>query len=219
MYILGPIEIPANISPRRRALVNRLNDISKDYAEKEFKFISGGCKDEDHLHIETVKNYWLGLQAAFKESSVVNNRKIKQPVTTDISFRRRSFDYTCAKCGKLFVKTNYYNVQKHNESHERTEKQKSIVDTRTDSVDSVKMKKTAKKVFNYTCDICGKFFENMNKHNLKRHIERHERSQEGLTKHRKANYKCCSCKKYFEEIEHLANHKCETLRKDKRTGT
>ena len=84
---LGPIEIPANISPHRRALVNWLNEISKDYVEKEFKFISGGCKEEDRLHIETIKNYWLGLQAAFKESSVVNNRKIKQLVTTDISFR------------------------------------------------------------------------------------------------------------------------------------
>ena len=77
----------------------------------------------------------------------------------------------------------------------------------------------AKKVFDYTCDICGKKFENMNKHNLKHHMERHVRSKEGLTKHHKANYKCCSCKKYFEEIEHLANHKCETLRKNKRTGT
>ena len=83
---LSLIEIPANISPHRRALVNRLNEISKDCAEKEFKFISGGCK-EDRLHIEMIKNYWLGLQAAFKESSVVNNRKIKQLVTTDISFR------------------------------------------------------------------------------------------------------------------------------------
>ena len=125
----------------------------------------------------------------------------------------------CTKCGKLFVKTNYYNVQKHNESHERTEKRKSIVDTKTDSVDSVKMKKTAKKFGNYTCDICGKSFENMNKHNLKCHIKWHERSQEGLNKHHKANYKCCSCKKYFEEIKHVANHKCETLRNDKRTGT
>ena len=119
---LGLIEIPSNITPCRRVLVNQLNDISKDYAEKEYKFIFRGCKEEDHLHIETIKNYWLGLQAAFKKSSVVNNRKIKQPVTKDISFQRRSFDYTCPKCGKLFVKTNHYNIQKHNESHGKIEK-------------------------------------------------------------------------------------------------
>ena len=34
-------------------------------------------------------------------------------------------------------------------------------------------------------------------------MEQHEKSKEGLTKHRNANYKCHSCKKCFEEIEHL----------------
>ena len=53
----------------------------------------------------------------------------------------------------------------------RTEKQKSIVEIKTDSVDNVKIKKTGKKVFDYTCDICGKKIENMNKHNLKHHME------------------------------------------------
>ena len=43
--------------------------------------------------------------------------------------------------------------------------------------------------------------------------------KEGLARHHKANYKCQSCKKYFEEIEHLASHQCETLRKVKQTGT
>ena len=42
---------------------------------------------------------------------------------------------------------------------------------------------------------------------------------EGLTRHHKANYKCQSCKKYFEEFDHLASHQCKTLRKDKQTGT
>ena len=65
---------------------------------------------------------------------------------------------------------NHYNVQRHHESHERTEKQKSVVATKADSAGSVKTK-IEKKVFKYTCDICGKFFENMNKYNLQCHLE------------------------------------------------
>ena len=84
---LGPIEIPATVSPHRRVLIEKLNDVLKNYAEKEFKFISGGCKAEDHLHMETIKNYWLGLQDTFKESSLVNNKKVKEPITKDLRFR------------------------------------------------------------------------------------------------------------------------------------
>ena len=114
---------------------------------------------------------------------------------------------------------NHFNIQRHLESHEKTEKCKSVV-TKADTAGSVKAKKMEKKVFEYTCDICRKYFENMNKYNLKHHIERHENSKkEGLTRHHKANYKCRSCKKYFEEIDHLANHQCKTLRKEKQTGT
>ena len=215
---LGPIEIPTTVSPHRRVLIEKLNDVAKNYAEKEFKFIYGGCKPEDCLHMETVKNYWLGLQAAFKEASLVNNRKVKEPITKDLSFRQKSFDYTCSKCGKVFQNTNHYNIQRHLESHERTEKRKSVV-TKADSEGRVKSKKMEKKVFEYHCDVCGNNFENMNAYNLKCHLEQHERSKEGLARHHKANYKCWSCKKYFEEIEHLASHQCETLRKIKQTGT
>ena len=137
---LGPIEIPATVSPHRRVLIEKLNDVLKNYTEKEFKFIYGGCKAEDCLHMETIKNYWLGLQAAFKESSLVNNKKVKEPITKDLRFRQKSFNYTCAKCGKVFINTNHYNVQRHHESHERTEKQKSVVATKADSAGSVKDK-------------------------------------------------------------------------------
>ena len=215
---LGPIEIPTNVSPHRRVLIEKLNDVARNYAEKEFKFINEGCKPEDRLHMETSKNFWLGLQAAFKESSLSNNRKVKEPITKDLTFRQKSFDYTCTKCQKVFLSTNHFNIQRHLESHEKTEKCKSVV-TKADSAGSVKAKKMEKKVFDYTCDVCGKHFENMNTYNLKRHLEWHERSKEGLTRSRKANYKCRSCKKYFEEIDHLANHQCKTLRKEKQTGT
>ena len=52
---LGPIEIPTNVSPHRRVLIEKLNDVARNYAEKEFKFINEGCKPEDHLHMETSK--------------------------------------------------------------------------------------------------------------------------------------------------------------------
>ena len=151
---LGPIEIPTAVSPCKRVLIEKLNEVANNYAEKEFKFISGGRKQEDHLHMETIKSYWLGLQAAFKESSLVNNRKVKEPITKDLSFRRKSFNYNCSKCGTVFLKMNHFNIQRHLESHERTEKkshertekQKSVV-TKVDSAGSVKSKKMEKKSF------------------------------------------------------------------------
>ena len=83
---LGPIEIPTAISPRKRVLIKKLNEVANNYAGKEFKFISRGGKQEDRLHMETIKTYLLGLHTAFKESSLVNNRKVKEPIMKDLSF-------------------------------------------------------------------------------------------------------------------------------------
>ena len=47
---LGPIEIPTAISPHKRVLIKKLNEVANNYAGKEFKFISRGGKQEDRLH-------------------------------------------------------------------------------------------------------------------------------------------------------------------------
>ena len=72
----------------------------------------------------------------------------------DLSFRWKSFDYTCSKCAKLFQNTNHYNIQRHLESHERTEKWKSVA-TKADSAGSVKSKKMEKKFLNILVTFAG----------------------------------------------------------------
>ena len=185
------------MDPRKKELVRVLNKSAEEYEEKEKVFRENGCRDEDRLHMETVRNFWQMCMTAFRDSSKSaaynpQNPCISQKMQFKKKVLKRTFDFECDKCGKKLTGTNQTNVSRHIESHNKIKKE----------VNKRKLENQKEKVFDYKCQTCGLKLLQTNKNNVMKHLEKHQKklNKKDNESYKTHDFECPICEKKFIEM-------------------